>query len=93
MVETVTVTIEADGDEDEITVPAGLIERLSEPEDTTAAVVADLALLSFAGRAHALVHHGHGEADDELEAIEIDVMDRFEARFGVSYAEATGHSH
>ena len=93
MVETLTVTIGADDAADELEVPAGLIDRLAEPEDTPAEVVADLVLLSLAGRAHALVHHSHGEVDDELEAIEADVLERFEARFGVSYAEATGHAH
>ena len=31
--------------------------------------------------------------DEELRAIEADALERFEERFGVSYAEATGHSH
>lgn len=93
MVETITVTIEADGGADEIVLPTGLIERLSEPDDTAAEVVADVAVMSFAGRAHALLHHASGEPDQELTAIEADVMDRFEARFGVTYAEATGHAH
>lgn len=93
MVDTVTVRVEVDGEGDEIQLPVGLLERLSEPGEAAAEVVADVALLSFAGRAHALIHHTEGEPDEELSAIEADVMDRFEARFGVTYAEATGHSH
>jgi hypothetical protein len=49
--------------------------------------------MSFADRAHALAHHAEGEADEELEAIEEAMLDRFEERFGMTYAEATGHSH
>ena len=93
MDDTVAVTIEADDGEDEITLPTGLIARLSEPEDTTAQVVADVALMSFTGRAHALRHHAEGGDDGELDAIEADLMERFEERFGLTYEEATGHSH
>ena len=90
----VTLRIEAsDGTEDTFDVPATILDRLSEGDEPAAAVAADVALMAFAGRAHALVHHGHGEADDDLEAAEQAILDDFEARFGVTYAEATGHSH
>lgn len=93
MVDTLTVTIEVDDETEEVTMPAGLIERLSETDDTAAEVVADVVVMSFAGRAHALLHHTHGDPDPEMEAIEADLMERFEDRFGVTYGEATGHSH
>ena len=93
MAESVTVTIDADGDDAEIEVPEALLSALSEPGDTPAEVVADLAVMSFAGRAHALLHHAEGEPSEALEAAESEMMDRFEERFGVTYAEATGHSH
>ena len=93
MADPVTVTIDADGDESEISVPAALLSALSEPGDTPAEVVADLAVMSFAGRAHALLHHAEGEPSEELRDAEAEMMDRFEERFGVTYAEATGHSH
>lgn len=93
MVETITVTIETDGESDTVAIPAGLLERLAEPGTPPAEVVADVVLTSFTGRAHALRHHGAGEPDEALEAAETDLMDRFEDRFGVTYAEATGHSH
>lgn len=93
MVDSVTVTIDADGDDAEIEVPGALIGALSEPGDSPAEVVADVAVMSFAGRAHALLHHTEGEPADELREAEAEMMDRFEARFGVTYAEATGHSH
>ena len=90
----VTITIEADdGTNDSFEVPGTILQRLSEGEEPAARVAADVALMAFAGRAHALVHHGHGEADEALEAAEQALLDDFEARFGVSYAEATGHAH
>ncbi len=70
-----------------------LIDRLSDGDESAARVAADVTVMAFAGRAHALVHHGHGEPDDALEAAEQAMLDGFEARFGVSYGEATGHAH
>ncbi len=93
MVDAVTVGIEIDDERAEIEIPSGLIDRLSEPGESPATVVADVAVMSFAGRAHALAHHAEGDVDAELGEIETDMMDRFEDRFGVTYAEATGHSH
>ncbi|MDZ7702691.1 MAG: hypothetical protein U5J98_11885 [Halobacteriales archaeon] len=90
----VTIQIDAsDGTTDSFDVPATILERLSEGDEPAAGIAADVALMAFAGRAHALVHHGHGEADEALEAAEQTLLDDFEARFGVTYAEATGHSH
>ena len=91
----ITFTIEADdGSSDELTVPADMLELLAEEEDeSSATVVGDLALISCAQRIHGAVHHGHGEAGEELEAIEEETLDRFEERFGQSFAEMTGHDH
>lgn len=92
-VETITFSIEAeDGAVDEVTVPAGLVDLLAEDGQSPAEAVGDVALLSFASRAHHLVHHG-ADADEDLEAQEERVMDLFEERFGVTFAEATGHHH
>lgn len=92
--EAVSLTVQAaDGSTDSFDVPATLLDRLSDDDESPARVAADVAVMGFAGRAHALVHHAQGEADSELEAAEQAMLDRFEARFGVSYAEATGHSH
>ncbi|WP_290818142.1 hypothetical protein [Halovivax sp.] len=92
-VSTVTFSIESEsGDVDEVTIPAGLVDLLAEGDQSSAETVGDIALLSFASRAHHLVHHGEG-ADEELEAQEAAAMELFEERFGVSYAEATGHHH
>lgn len=91
--EDVTVTIEADGEIADIDIPRGLLDRLTEPDETQADSVGSILLMSVVDRAHALAHHSEGEADEELEEIEDAMLDRFEQRFGVTYAEATGHSH
>ena len=92
-VDTVTLSITADDDtEDEVTIPAGLVDLVAEGDQTTAETVGDITLLSFASRAHHIVHHGD-EADEELEAQEERIMDLFEERFGVTFGEATGHQH
>lgn len=92
-VETTTFQIVTeDGESDDVTLPAGLVDLLSEGDQTDPETVGDIALLSFASRAHHLVHHGEG-ADEALEAQEARVMELFEERFGVTYAEATGHHH
>ena len=92
-VETITFSIEVDdGDTETVTVPAGLVEMVAEGGQTPTETLGDVALLSFASRAHHIVHHGEG-SDEELEAQEARVMDLFEERFGVTFGEATGHQH
>lgn len=92
-VETITFSIESeDGTVDDVTVPAGLVDRLAEDDQSPAETIGDVTLLSVASRAHHLVHHGE-ETDEQLEAQEARVMELFEERFGVTYAEATGHHH
>lgn len=93
MADTVTLTVEApDGTSDDVTVPVALIDALADGDDASQ-VVADVALMGLTQRAHALVHHAEGEAGDDLEAAEDEVLDQFEERFGMTYGEATGHSH
>ncbi len=92
-IETTTFEITADDDStDDVTIPSGLVDLVAEGEQTDAETIADVTLLSFASRAHHIVHHGEG-ADEELEAQEARIMDLFEERFGVTYGEATGHQH
>lgn len=94
MVEDQTFTITAeDGTTDEMTLPAGLLDRLVRGDQTGAEALGDLATLAVAQQVHGLIHHGPDTADDELLALEEAVMERFEARFGTSFGEMTGHSH
>jgi len=91
--EDVTVTVEADGEDDTIEIPAGLIDRLREEGETRADVVGSITLMALTGRAHALLHHVEEESGEELQDIEDVMQGRFEDRFGMTYAEATGHEH
>lgn len=91
--DSVVLTIDGPDGDDEVTLPSGLVEMLAEGDQSAAEVVGDLALFGCAQRAHAVVHHNQGDVDDELEAIEDTTMELFEERFGMSYADATGHHH
>ena len=91
--ETVDITIEGPDGEDEVTLPAQLLDLLSEEGESAAEVVGDIAILSCTQRIHTIVHHREDEASDELSTIEDATMDLFEERFGVTFAEATGHDH
>ncbi|MFB6269734.1 MAG: hypothetical protein ABEH83_07305 [Halobacterium sp.] len=90
-----TFTIEdEDGNTDELTLPSGLVDLFSEEDDESEAqVVADIALMAFSQRAHMVVAHGGGEASEELQEIEEATLEKFEERFGQTFAEATGHQH
>jgi hypothetical protein len=92
-IETLTFSIESsEGDADEVELPADLVDLLAEQGQSPTAVVADIAMLSFASRAHHIAHHGEGD-DPEIDEIEGVTMDLFEERFGVTFGEATGHQH
>ncbi|MFC6798506.1 MULTISPECIES: hypothetical protein [unclassified Haladaptatus] len=91
--DTATFTIESsDGSTDEVELPTELIDILSE-EETTAEAVTDVVLIGFAQRAHAIVHHAQADFDADVEALEEAVLDTFEERFGMTFAEMTGHDH
>lgn len=93
-VETTTFTIEApDGETDELTLPTGLVDLLRDEGETQTKVIGDMATLSMTQQAHALVHHSHGEVDEAVESYEAAALELFEERFGMTYGEATGHSH
>ncbi|MFB6267825.1 MAG: hypothetical protein ABEI31_09220 [Halodesulfurarchaeum sp.] len=92
--ETLTVSLEVNGQADDIELPAALVDLYREEEsETDAEIIADMLVMSFAERAHAIVHHGEGGDDEHLQAIESAMMELFEERFEMTYEEATGHSH
>lgn len=91
--EDVTLTIEApDGTQDTLTLPGPLLEMLAEADETAPEVVGDMAMLTCANQVHHAAHHGE-EVGEDLESTEERTMDLFEERFGVTFGEATGHSH
>jgi hypothetical protein len=91
--DTVTIRIEGDEDEDEVTLPSEMLDLMREHEESNAEIVGDLALFSCAQRIHATVHHAEGGDTEEYREIESKTMELFEDRFGASYAELTGHDH
>lgn len=91
--DTVTVSLETDDEDDELTVPVALVDALGEEGEDAASVVGDLAMLGLAQQAHGIVHHSPQGVSDELEAAEEQTMELFEDRFGQTYAEMTGHDH
>jgi len=93
MVEDVTFTVEGEGETERLTLPGELVDALAEGVETRGEVVADVAQMAFTQRAHVLVHHSEEEVDETTEAAEERARELFEDRFGVTYAEATGHSH
>lgn len=95
MVATETYRIESpDGDADEIELPAGLVDVLAEQGEQKSAVAADITLMGFVQRAHAMAHHDQGEElPADLDEIASKAEELFEERFGLSFAEATGHNH
>jgi hypothetical protein len=94
MVDTETYTIEGpDGGTDELELPEGLVDTLAEQGEAPTTVVAEIGLLSFVQRSHAIVHHAEGEVPADLEAINEKAEALFEERFGMTFEEATGHSH
>jgi hypothetical protein len=94
MVETETYTIDGpDGDSAELELPVGLVDALAEQGERPTTVVSEIALLSFVQRSHAIVHHAEGEVPADLREINETAEELFEEQFGMSFAEATGHSH
>jgi hypothetical protein len=93
-IETSTYTIEGpEGETDDLELPPGLIDLLREGNETQSEVIGDMALISFVQQAHAAVHHSQGEADPQIAAIEEKSRELFEERLGITFEEATGHSH
>lgn len=91
--ETVTVTIEAGEDSDEVEIPVAAIDLLEEGDQGAPGVVGDLAILGIAQQLHGVLHHSREEVSEDIEAAEERTMELFEERFGRSFAEMTGHDH
>jgi hypothetical protein len=91
--ETVTLRIEGENDESDVTLPKEMLDLMREADESDAEIVGDLALFSCAQRIHATVHHADGGDTDRYREIEAQTMDLFEDRFGASYGELTGHDH
>ena len=92
--DSITVTVDTESGSDEITLPLDIVDLYrEEPSENDAMIVADMVVMAFTERAHALAHHGEGETEVDMDAIEDEMLGAFEDRFGVTYAEATGHSH
>lgn len=91
--DTLTLRIESDDDSEELEVPAGLLTRIGEEGESPPEVLANVAFVGLTQQVHGAVHHAPGEPDDELEAVEAEMLELFEERFGMTFAEMTGHSH
>lgn len=94
MAETEIYRIESpDGDADNLELPAGLVDILAEQGEQASSVVAEVALMGFVQRAHAIAHHSSDDVPEEIHDISETAEELFEERFGVTFAEATGHDH
>ena len=94
MVETETYTIEGpDVVTEAIELPAGIVDVFAEQGEEPTDVVGDIVVQAFAQQAHVVVHHAEGDTPGDLEALTDEMERLFEERFGVSLADAMGHSH
>lgn len=94
MADSLTVTLEVGSETEEIELPADIVDLYrEEANESDAQVIADMLVMAFSERAHAIAHHGEGGDEETIQRIEDDMMAIFEDRFGMTYAEATGHSH
>ena len=94
MVETETYTSEGPGgDVESVELPSGLVDVFAEQGEEPTDVVGDIVVQAFAQQAHVVVHHAEGEVPGDLEELNDEMERIFEERFGVSLADAMGHSH
>jgi hypothetical protein len=94
MVETEQFTIEGpSGDTDSVELPVGLVDTLAEQGEAPSRVISDIVVQALAQHAHAIVHHSEGEPPADLVEMNDAVEELFEERFGMSLADAMGHSH
>ncbi|WP_410765194.1 hypothetical protein [Haloferax sp. DFSO60] len=94
MVETETYTIEGpNGDTEDFELPEGLVDMFAEQGEEGTNVVADIVVQAMAQQAHVVAHHSEGGAPADIAEINEKMEELFEDRFGMSLADALGHSH
>jgi hypothetical protein len=92
--QTEAFTIEGpSGASETVEIPAGLADVFTEQGEDATAVVADFVVQAFAQQTHAVVHHSQDDVAPDLAALNEQMEQIFEERFGVSLADAMGHSH
>lgn len=93
MSENSTVSVDVDGEAETIELPSQVLAVLAEEGESPADALVDLLVASCTQQLHGLVYHVEDDPDPELEAAEAAMREQFEARFGMSFGEATGHAH
>lgn len=88
---TVTVSIDAEGDERTLDLPAGFVEFIREPDESAADVVADLVVFSGAQRTYEAVHYSEGELPEAINEIDDRMQELFEAEFGTTLQDVAGY--
>ncbi len=91
--ESATIQITIDDDAEEVELPTGALEYLADGSQPPAQTAGDLLVVDCTHRLHAEAHHTEGEVDDDVLELEETMRDHFEARFGASFSELTGHEH
>lgn len=89
--DTVTVTVDAEGDQRTLDLPEGFVDLVREPGESAADVVADLVLLSGAQRTYEAVHFSEGGVPDEVEAVDDRMQELFESEFGTTLRDVVGY--
>lgn len=91
--ETTDVTITVGQSEETIALPEGVLEFFADEEQPLAATVGDLLTVDCTQRLHGFAHHVEEEPEEDVLALEADMREQFEERFGASFEELTGHQH
>ncbi len=94
MADTETYTVVApNDDEDDVELPAGLVDMLTEAGENRSRVLTDVVAQAMAQQAHMLANHTETETPDDIDEINDTAEQLFEDRFGTSLADALGHDH